>query len=214
MLVYAYAIEPYWFEVTDVTLTSSDIPASFYGKRIVFIADVHHGPFFSREQVADVVGRVNNLEPDVIILGGDYVHKSRQYIKPCFEELEKLDAPLGIYGVLGNHDHWEDADESRQEMENAGITAIDNTAVWISSGGERIRVGGVGDLWTDDPDIEATTNESTVSDYVILVSHNPDYAEDIRTDEIDIVLSGHTHGGQVTFFDLWAPASVTEYGKK
>lgn len=214
LLAYSYALEPYWFEVKGITLTSHDIPLSFAGKKIVFISDVHHGPFFSRERVAEVVRRVNELKPDIIILGGDYVYKSPQYIAPCFEELKKLNASLGVFGIRGNHDHWESAEQTKQEMKQAGIFLLDNDAVWIESGRERIRLGGVGDLWENEQDINATIDATSENDYVILVSHNPDYAEDITANKVDLILSGHTHGGQVTFFGLWAPVTVSSYGNK
>jgi hypothetical protein len=99
-------------------------------------------------------------------------------------------------------------------MENSGITSLDNQGIWIYSDGERIRLGGVADSWLGYPDPMPTINGANLSDYVILVSHNPDYAEGLETRFVDIVLSGHTHGGQVTLFGLWAPYMPSDYGQK
>jgi len=132
----------------------------------------------------------------------------------CFEELTGLEAPLGKYGVLGNHDYWEGGAVALKAMNAAGITSLDNNAVWVYSSGERIRIGGVSDLWHGIPDPIPTIQGSNQSDYTILVSHNPDYAEKLQTSVIDLVLSGHTHGGQVTFFGLWAPYLPSDYGQK
>jgi predicted MPP superfamily phosphohydrolase len=99
-------------------------------------------------------------------------------------------------------------------MQAAGIVVLDNHAEWIVLGEERIRIGGVGDLWEDSQDLSATTDGVQDDDFVILLSHNPDYVEDIRTGAIDLVLSGHTHGGQLTLFGLWAPIVPSRFGQK
>ena len=148
------------------------------------------------------------------IFGGDYVHRNAKYITPCFDELIHVKDLLGKFGVLGNHDHWEDAPLTRQNMKKAGITILDNRAEWIVRDGKRIKIGGVGDLWEDIQNLSPTIDNTKEDDFVILASHNPDYAEQITTRKIDLMLSGHTHGGQVTFFGLWAPLVPSRYGQK
>ena len=213
-LLYASVIEPRWLIVREVEILDSDIPPSFDGKRIAFLTDMHHGPYFSLRRVKSLVDRTNALQPDLILMGGDYVYLGAQYIGPCFAELARLDAPCGKFGVLGNHDHWNDARLTRQGMRAAGITVLDNRAEWIAVGEERIRVGGVGDLWEDSQHLSATTSGVKDEDLAILLSHNPDYVESIHTAAVDLVLSGHTHGGQVTVFGLWAPITNSDFGQK
>jgi predicted MPP superfamily phosphohydrolase len=212
--LYAFAIEPRWLRVRDVEIADSDIPPSFDGKTIAFLTDIHHGPYFSLERVRSLVARTNALQPDLILLGGDYSHMSARYIAPCLAELARLNAPLGKLGVLGNHDHLYDAALTRQSMQRAGIEVLDNDAVWIALGEDRIRVGGVGDFREDSQDLSATTTGVKDEDFVILLSHNPDYVESIQTTAVDLVLSGHTHGGQVTLFGLWAPVTHSDFGQK
>ena len=91
---------------------------------------------------------------------------------------------------------------------------MDNKAFWVVKGGERIKVGAVGDYFEDDVDITPTVADVQKTDFVILLSHNPDYAEGLGTDKVDLMLSGHTHGGQVTLFGLWAPLVPSEHGQK
>ena len=98
--------------------------------------------------------------------------------------------------------------------ERAGIKWINNGAQWVSRNGQRIKIGGVGDLWEGCQDITPTIADTTEEDFVILVSHNPDYVETKTTRAVDLVLSGHTHDGQVTFFGLWAPFVPSLYGQK
>jgi len=204
--------EPYLIRVNEVDVVDGDIPEGFDGKTVVFAADIHCGPLFSVGRVRDVVSKINSIRPDIILLGGDYIYSDVKNIKPCVGELKNLKAPLGVYGVLGNHEHWADARLSGQALEEAGVKLLDNRAEWVGSAGGRIRVGGVGDLWTDYQNIAPTVEDAAAGDFVILLSHNPDYAWETTTDKIDLMLSGHTHGGQVTLFGLWAPAKNTAHG--
>jgi len=215
VMLFAYTfIEPFMLEIKTVDIVSDDVPDDFVGTKIVFMSDIHHGPFFSKARLKRLVNQINSLEPDVVLLGGDYVHRDPKYIAPCFDELKELKAPLGKFGVLGNHDHWEGAQSTIINMKNAGIAHIDNKAVWIYKGESRIKIGGVGDFLEDVQDIEPTLEGVKEEDFVILVSHNPDYFEHVTTSKIDLVLSGHTHGGQVTFFGKWAPLIPSMYGQK
>lgn len=207
-------IEPYWLDVKQINIKNKDIPSSFDGKKIVFVSDIHHGPNFSRDRVKRMVEKVNDLEPDIILIGGDYTEKDGHYITPCFEELKNLEAPLGKYGVLGNHDYFRNAQPVKQGMRQAGITILDNTAQWIVHGKGRIRIGGVSDLYHGPQLLNPTIKDVREDDFVILLSHNPDFVERIRTYKVDVVLSGHTHGGQVTFLCLWAPYIPSSYGQK
>lgn len=213
LLLYAF-IEPYCIRIKEVDVTNKDIPVSFEDTKILFAADIHHGPFFSKERVKSLVSRINRLHPNIVLLGGDYVQKSPQYIKPCFEEFKNINADIKMYGVLGNHDHWEGSELTRQSMKDAGIKVLDNKSEWINKNNERIKIGGVGDLYEDTQDINPTIHDVGEDDFVVLLSHNPDYVERINTKKIDLVLSGHTHGGQVTLFGLWAPLIPSIYGQK
>jgi uncharacterized protein len=204
-------IEPYLIETKEITIESDQIPAEFDGKRIVFLTDIHYGPFFSKDRLNKLVNQTNELKPDMILLGGDYVTNDPSVVDTVFSSLSNLNAPLGVYGVLGNNDP---ENKSIQAMQNAGITYIGNKAVWIGTNTSRIRVGGVGDMDTDVPNQLPTLEGVTPEDYVILVSHKPDYFEKVSKSKIDLQLSGHTHGGQITFFGLWAPFINSKYGQK
>jgi uncharacterized protein len=212
-LGYCY-LEPRWIKTTEITIESTDIPVSFNNKKIVFISDIHHGPYFSIERVKKLVQRINELKPDLILMGGDYCHREPRYIRPVFDELRKLKAEFGIYAVLGNHDHWEDAELTRQMMIRNGIKSCDNKSYWVKIGNDSIKIGGVGDLWEDIQISENTTIDVKEKDFCILISHNPDYLENMHTNLVDLTLSGHTHGGQITFFGIWAPKIPSKYGQK
>jgi uncharacterized protein len=213
LTLYAF-IEPYWLQNMIYVIASRDVPPSFHNAKILLITDIHHGPYFSISRVRSLVSRVNAENPDIILLGGDYVHRSPKYIIPCFNELKNLRAPLGVYGVLGNHDHWENGELTKKMMDESGIIRIDNKASWIIREGEKIKIGGVGDYREDTQDLAPALEGVGKGDFVILLSHNPDYAEAFDSDKIDLLLSGHTHGGQVTLAGLWAPIVNSKYGQK
>lgn len=182
-----------------------DVPEEFEGVRIVFLSDIHHGRCFSTEKLRGLVEMTNNLDPDIILLGGDYVDKNPDRIKSFFDEASALYAPLGVFGVLGNHDRWASGDLSEKCMAQAGITLLDNRAVFLERGGARIRIGGVGDLTTSTQDIMPMLEGTREDDLMILVTHHPNYVLQLPKDKIDLMLCGHTHGGQVSFRGKWIP---------
>jgi len=200
--------------VTPIAFASRDVPVAFDGLRVAFVSDIHHGPYFSRSRVRTTVRRINALHPDVVVLGGDYVHRDASYIRPVFAELSRLRAPLGVYGVLGNHDHWEGAPETLAAMAAAGILDLDNRGAWLRRDGSRLRLCGVGDLWEDGQDLPDALGGATAGDFVILVTHNPDFVAEIGRAPVDLALAGHTHGGQVTLLGRWAPFVPSRYGQK
>ncbi|MFC0878585.1 metallophosphoesterase [Saccharicrinis sp. FJH2] len=213
ILSYAY-IETYWIKTKNLTIYSENLPDSFDGKKLVFISDVHLGPYISEKRIQKVVNRINALQPDIILLGGDYIDIRAKYVMPVFNALQNLKAPMGKYGVLGNHEFIEDPQQVIRKFRESKLNLCHNNSFWITEGKDSIKIGGVGDLWESDQKIENTINDVRDSDFCILLSHNPDYIEELKTNKIDLMLSGHTHGGQVTFFGLWAPLIPSDYGQK
>ena len=211
LLAYA-SLETRWVKITNVTIESHDIPLSFDGKRIVFVSDIHHGEALSRERVMKLVQRINDLHPDIIILGGDYSSREEKYIIPVFDELRNLKSKYGIFGVMGNHDYFVNGDLTIKMMKRNGINLCDNKSYWVKINRDSIKIGGV-----DDPSGNVQVLDSTIYDvhpkyFCILISHQPNYVKTLNTDLVDLTLSGHTHGGQVTFFGLWAPILPSDNG--
>lgn len=202
--LYAY-IEARNIKLKEMTFSSESIPQAFDGKKIIFISDIHAGKYFNGKDVANLVKRINERNPDIILLGGDNTYKDAAYSTPFFEEIAKLKSKHGVFSVLGNHDYWEDPELIQQGLINCGFNVCDNQSYWIKEGNDSIKIGGVGDLWEDVQIIENTTKDVEQNDFCILLSHNPDYMELLNTDRVDLMLSGHTHGGQITFFGLYAP---------
>jgi predicted MPP superfamily phosphohydrolase len=206
--------EAAWLEVVRVALPLPRLPHSFDGLRVAFLADIHHGPFTSLSYVRSVVRSTLALQPDLIVLGGDYCLKDAKYIRPCFEVLAALSAPLGVFGVLGNHDYWHGLAETRAGFASAGVAELTNRGAWLERGGYRFRLAGVDDDWHGKVDVKAALGDSTGADACLLVSHNPDVAERVRDPRVGLMLSGHTHGGQVVFPTGRAPFVPSHYGQK
>jgi predicted MPP superfamily phosphohydrolase len=206
--------EAAWVEVVRVSLPLPRLPHVFDGLRVAFLTDIHHGPFTSLNYVRSVVRTALALQPDLIVLGGDYSLKDRKYIRPCFDVLAALKAPLGVFGVLGDHDYWHGLEDTRAGFAAAEITELTNRGVWLERGGYRLRLAGVDDLWYGKVDVKGALAEATAGDACLLVSHNPDVAERLRDPRVGLMLSGHTHGGQVVLPNGSAPFVPSHYGQK
>lgn len=194
--VFAYSwIEPYWQKIRHYTIHNKKLPKDFNGFKIIFLADIHYGRTLKEKKLNKLIDKINDYNPDIILLGGDYVIKDK-YIKECFECLGNLKAKQGIYAVVGNHDVAEGLEETLEGMKKANIVSLNNDSVWIYKE-SKIKLGGVGDLWTQEQILGNTTHDTTSKDYTILLSHNPKYIYELdKDDNIDLILAGHTHGGQ------------------
>jgi predicted MPP superfamily phosphohydrolase len=190
------------------------LPGSFRGTTVAFLTDIHHGAYTDLQYITSIVRTTNLLRPDLVVLGGDYSLRDAKYIGPCLEALADLRAPMGVYGVLGNHDYWHGIRQTKDGFRSAKVTELTNTGVWFERKGDRLRLAGVDDLWEGRPDVGAALGDATPADACVLVSHNPDLAEAIIDPAVGLVLSGHTHGGQVVFPGFGAPWAPSKYGRK
>ncbi len=210
-------VEPRWLEVTRPQIRVPNLPAEFDGLKIALVADIHHGPYFSIERVRQLVSHAGGLGADVVALCGDYVTREGRdqvRIEACVKALSKLRPPMGAYAVLGNHDAWADAAFSRRQLKRVGIPDLTNTGVWLRRGKSRLRLAGVGDLWTDRQNLPAALGDATDTDATVLLTHNPDYVERIRDSRVGLVLSGHTHGGQICLPFAGGVIMVSRYWRK
>lgn len=207
-------LEARWCRLTRRTIPLPNLPESFRGLSVAFLSDLHHGPYVGLDYLRGVIDRTNALRPDLILLGGDYVSKSPEYIAPICAEMARLRAPLGRFAVLGNHDNWESASESRAGLDRAGLELVDNRGVWLRRRGDRLRLAGVGDLWTDEQSLPRALEDAQEDDAVVLLSHNPDVAEYQRDPRIGLMISGHTHGGQVVVPGVGAMVVPSRFGRK
>ena len=210
--------EPYWFKTKRVRVISGKIPSAFSGLSVVFVSDIHCSQTFSLKRVEGLVRRINRLKADIVVFGGDYITFEPEYIAPLFERLKNIKSAIGVFGVLGNHDydHDEGGKITRLNMEKAGIKILDNTGYWIEKDGARIRIGGTVDEASEmERDIASAINGATKDDFVMLVSHNPSYAKKLPEDApVDLMLCGHTHGGQLRPLGILASLANKSFGER
>jgi predicted MPP superfamily phosphohydrolase len=222
---YSMLLETRWFGVSRRKFPVRGLPPELAGLRIVQLTDIHHGPTLSLNYVRQVVRATNALQPDLILLTGDYVHRSSAYVEPVVRELAELRATIGRIGVLGNHDWWEDAPLTRRAFARIGIPLVDNDRLFITPERQVVRsstaglcIAGVGDLQEDVVRIGDALGNVPAEMPRLLMSHNPDVAEDpdfLRSRlRVDLMLCGHTHGGQVWIPGLGTPIVPSRYGQK
>ena len=222
---YSIVWEPGELRVTHRSFPIRDLPESLDRLRVLQFSDLHHGPWLGLDHVRDVVRRANALRPDVILLTGDYISDSPRYIEPAVEALSALRANVGIVGVLGNHDWWDHGRPMKAAFARHGLPLIDNDRLFITP--DRMIVGrategvclaGVGDLWEDAQDFRAALGGLPESMPRLLLSHNPDTAEEpgflLAHARVDLMISGHTHGGQVWVPGLGTPILPSKFGQK
>lgn len=212
ILFFSYSfLESKLVEYKKIEIKNNQIPKSFDNFKIIFISDFHKRIYLEPNKIKKIVEKINKENPDMVLLGGDYINQNKKDVV-VFSELKNINSKHGVYGVYGNHDIWIGEDLLKQYFKENNINDLNNNSYWVEKNGEKIKIGGVGDLWKSDQDLLKTTNDLDQKDYSILISHNPDYIEEIKSeDKIDLILSGHTHGGQITFFGLFAPLNPSKY---
>lgn len=200
-------VEPWCLQVERVIIRSADFPAAIGQLRVIYVSDIHAGPFFSQARVNDLVRQINRLNPDLVILGGDYASDSESAIA-FFQNIPSLRARLGVFGVMGNHDRTEpESNLSRlmAEMTASGVIPLVNTTARVKVGQNHLIVAGVDDIHCGFPDVSGVAAQVYADDFVVFAGHSPDLLPDMlkarsadgSSHWYDLALFGHTHGGQV-----------------
>ena len=140
--------------------------------------------------------------------------RTRAHAAEAIAPLAALRAPHGVFAVMGNHDHWESAPLLREALAANGIAEWWNAGRWIERGGERTWFCGVDDMWEGRPDLDRALLGVGAEDCAVLLAHNPDFAERFRDPRVRLMLSGHTHGGQVRLPGIGALIIPSIYGRK
>jgi predicted MPP superfamily phosphohydrolase len=201
---YGYLYGRHELEVTRASIAVDALPPPLAGLRIGLLTDIHRSRWVSDADVAHAVALLMREQPDLIVLGGDYVTwGNRQYVEPAAEALAPLTAPLGVFGILGNHD---DDHAMPAALTRRGVQMLKDARTRLVIRNEPVDLIGIR-FWTRRPtDIAAVARGALPMS--ILLAHDPRRLPDADALQIPIVLSGHTHGGQVVLPGIGAIAAT------
>ena len=209
-------IEKTWFKINKLKLSLRNLNPAFEGMKIVHLSDLHFGSLITVERFSDVVQMVNRQDPDLILITGDIIDHStpKPRIPEYIDELAKLTAALGVFAVLGNHDHWLDADLALWMLEQSGIKELNNRVETLSQGEALFHLCGLDDYMVGAQDLDSVLDVLPESGCAVLLVHEPDYADfSAATRRFSLQLSGHSHGGQVDI-PLYGPPIIPDYARK
>lgn len=197
-VVYSSRFEPFWFRTEEVQIPLPNLPLELDGLRIVQLSDLHVGSDFPLSALARAIDITADLSPDLVVVTGDWVTYDARDAVPAARQVSRLMPALGVVSILGNHDHWTDAETVAQAVQDAGITLLRNSHLPIQVRGGRIWLAGVDDIWERHHDLDRALAGVPDGEACILLAHEPDYADEVAADgRVALQLSGHSHGGQV-----------------
>jgi len=219
--LYANEVSRHELDVTERDFFIRNLPPAFEGFRIVQFSDIHLDEYMEDFFLQEIVERVNRLNPDLVLVTGDFVSRGPMPMSVCLaaagrcaEILGKLDCPQR-FGVLGNHDVMVSSSFIRNHMQANNLPLLVNQNVRIERGGQHILLAGLDDVSQGRPDLDRTI-PAAVDCPVLLMCHEPDFADIIAQHErgalVDLIFSGHTHGGQVRIPGL-PPMGLPLHGK-
>ena len=218
-------IEPQWVEITQHEISIANLPPAFEGFSIVQLTDLHHSSMVTLDYLQACFRQVVDLQPDLVVMTGDYITYQEKYAQPVAQAIGEtiIEAGIPTYAVLGNHDHWNndwnddwnndsDADvfplrnrwkgdglEVINALTAEGIKILMNESALLQRGGDRLWLVGCDDLLAGDFDLERALGDlPPAGEPRFLLMHNPQPIESIAHHGFDLVLSGHTHGGQIS----------------
>lgn len=227
---YATLVEPWSIKVRRYTVPIRGLPNAFDGLRMVQFSDSHLGPRIPASFIRSAVEQTVALRPDLLLLTGDYIHDDVKDIDPVAQLCQPMieAARFGAVGVLGNHDWWGDGPRMSRALADRGVLMIDNDRVWLDPVSMRLTstpvdggmaIVGLGDLTEDTIDFRCAFEDVGDLTPRIVLAHQPDTAEvhaltNPHGPRVDLMCSGHTHGGQVRIPLLGTPLVPSSYGSK
>ncbi len=195
---YVYDLEPNWIEVKTVSLSLPHLAPEFSGYRIVQLSDIHADRRMTAQRIQKIVGRVNEMHPDLVVLTGDFVTRNPERFAPSLAVLNELHPVDKVLAVLGNHDAWTNPDLIQHTLETAGVQVLNNRSVTLERTSAQLHIAGVDDIWAGRDRLNEVLTSLPTTGAAILLAHEPDFADtSSATGRFDLQLSGHSHGGQV-----------------
>jgi predicted MPP superfamily phosphohydrolase len=197
VFAYGAAVGKEHYEIVERTMLLPRLSPRLHGLRIVQLTDIHVGNFMKQDKLERYVRVVNDLQPDIVALTGDFIGSSPHFIPACAAALEKIEAREGVFACLGNHDYWVGAHSVADALERAGVRVLRNEAQTLTLKGAVLNIAGVDDPWRGKPDFDRALSMIDANVPTIMLCHQPDLFPASAQRAVDLMLSGHYHGGQV-----------------
>lgn len=213
----AAILEPTHPRVVRLEIPLTRLPEAFDGFTIVQLSDFHYDPYLSIIAIRHAVDLANSLNPDLLVLTGDFItvpvmasyFRNRGHAalnaEPCADILSQIRAPMGRFCVLGNHDVGTHKRLITEILGSHQLPVLDNQSFPLERNGARLWIAGVDDCLDGQPDFDLALKGIPKDDAVIMLAHEPDVADRVKTYPVDLQLSGHSHGGQVWIPGIGAP---------
>jgi len=190
--------------VSEATVSLPGLGAGLRGTTVLLVTDIHVGPFLEPRTLESTFEKLLSLRPDLILLGGDLTTSGVDEFDAFASAFRLLRAPLGVFAVSGNHEHYTRSPEAlRRRAEEHGIRFLQNLSVVLERDGAKLLLAGIDDLWEGRPDLDAALRDARSFSGleppppVVLLSHNPDVFFEAARRGAHLILAGHTHGGQI-----------------
>jgi hypothetical protein len=200
-LGYGFFIERRQVGVQEIEVPSPGLPAALDGLRILHLSDIHLGPFLSERDFARVIDTANELRPSLAVVTGDLISSRGDPLDACIAQLARLRSDAGTFGCLGNHERYAGAESyATDRAARAGIRMLRSEAAPLAFGNALLNVAGVDyQRWNPEHEYLRGASRLLAADaWNVLLSHNPDVLPSAVREGYNLVLAGHTHGGQVS----------------
>src|SRR6266850_2002430 len=217
--VWSFFIEPNRLVIHQEAIQIDNWPKELSGLRVAVIADIHTGaPFINDNKLREIVARTNQLNPDLVVLLGDYMspnswHSHRVEPEVTAAGLKDLRAPLGVYTILGNHDWWYNGEKVRRAFEQNGIKVLEEEVAEVKWKDKSFWLAGLADLMTRRQHVDETIAKAPAGSTIIALAHNPDIFPRLPQ-TVPLLLAAHTHGGQVNIPLIGTPIVPSRFGSK
>lgn len=199
--MYSVFVRRLWTPVADVEIEVDALDPSLDGFVIAQLSDVHCGPYLPRWFLRRLARRTSSVGADIVVVTGDSITEGEGYLDELEAFIRGLHAPRGVYACLGNHDYFSTIDGARLALERGGATVLRNAGTLVAreDGGACFYLAGVDDNWTGRDDVAAAMEARPADAACVLLAHDPSLFDRYAArNDIDVVLSGHTHAGQVS----------------
>ena len=219
-----FFINPKVITVKEKTFTSQKITPALDDVLIVYFSDLHYGTAIKEKEMQKLVALINSFDPDIVLFGGDLVDDIAEYDfkegeeKDFIDKLKAIDARLGKYAVLGNHDLGSNIikETIKGYLTNADFEVLENNSVRIYEGDSSIEIVGIESQVLGNPDVAKAYQNTDKDNLIITLCHTPDIFEEISEDDSDLMFAGHSHGGQIylpLLSNFYMPLAAEKYNK-